>query len=291
MFKSVSLLVLTNLAVMAVLGLIVAGLQAAGVLPMWGSGQMIPLFIIAGLFGFGGAAVSLFLSKSLAKRRLRMITQPSNPTEAWLMETVARQARAAGIDMPEVGIEDAPYMNAFATGPSKNSSLVAVTTGLLRGMSQDEVEAVLAHEISHAANGDMVSMTLIQGVVNTFVIVFAQILGTLIDNALSRGRSRSRGIGFYAGYYLTQMVLGVLATIIVRWFSRRREFRADAGAAKLTSAQKMVAALHRLKTQTPPEVPAREATLGIDGSRLKSLFATHPPLEDRIEALGGMRFN
>ncbi|MEM9067711.1 MAG: protease HtpX [Myxococcota bacterium] len=283
--KSAALLIGTNLAVMAVLGAIFAGLQVAGVLPPMGAGQTLPLILMAGVFGFGGAAASLFMSKSLAKRRLRMITAPQSEMEQWLVTTVARQAQAAGIKMPEVGIENAPHMNAFATGPSKNNSLVAVTTGLMQGMTRDEVEAVLAHEVSHAANGDMVSMTLVQGVVNTFVIVFAQLLGTVIDNMLSGGRSRRRGIGFTLGYMIAQTVLGFLATIIVRWFSRYREFRADAGAAKLSSAPKMIAALERLRSQTPPPADAR-AVLGIHGG-IRSLFATHPPLEKRIDALRG----
>lgn len=287
MFKSASLLIATNLAVMVVLGAIFAGLQMAGILPAFDTGDLLPLFLMAGVFGFGGAAVSLFLSKSMAKRRLRMIDAPSNEIEQWLMETVARQAQAAGIKMPEVGIEEAPHMNAFATGASKNSSLVAVTTGLLNGMTRDEVEAVLAHEISHAANGDMVTMTMVQGVVNTFVIVFAQLIGTLVDSALSGGRRRSgRGAGFYMAYSVAQAVLGVLATIIVRWFSRYREFRADAGAAKLSSADKMVSALERLRSQAPPQTSAGTAVLGIHGG-IKSLFATHPPLEKRIAALRG----
>lgn len=287
MFKSASLLIATNLAVMAVLGAIFAGLQMAGILPAFDTSDVLPLFLMAGVFGFGGAAVSLFLSKSMAKRRLRMIDAPSNEIEQWLMETVARQAQAAGIKMPEVGIEEAPHMNAFATGASKNSSLVAVTTGLMNGMTRDEVEAVLAHEISHAANGDMVTMTMVQGVVNTFVIVFAQLIGTLVDSALSGGRRRSgRGAGFYLAYSVAQAVLGVLATIIVRWFSRYREFRADAGAAKLSSADKMVSALERLRSQAPPQTSAATAVLGIHGG-FKSLFATHPPLEKRIAALRG----
>lgn len=286
MFKSASLLIATNLAVMVVLGAIFTGLQMTGILPAFDTGDLLPLFLMAGVFGFGGAAVSLFLSKSLAKRRLRMIDSPSNEIEQWLMETVARQAQAAGIKMPEVGIEDAPHMNAFATGASKNSSLVAVTAGLLNGMTRDEVEAVLAHEISHAANGDMVTMTMVQGVVNTFVIVFAQLIGTLVDSALSGGRRRGRGAGFYIAYSVAQAVLGVLATVIVRWFSRYREFRADAGAAKLSSADKMVSALERLRSQAPPQTSAGTAVLGIHGG-FKSLFATHPPLEKRIAALRG----
>lgn len=282
--KSAALLIGTNLAVMAVLGVIFVGLQAAEIIPPMGPGHYAPLFLMAGVFGFGGAAVSLFMSKTIAKRRLHMITTPSNEMEQWLVSTVARQAQAAGIKMPEVGIENAPHMNAFATGSSKNSSLVAVTVGLMQGMTRDEVEAVLAHEVSHAANGDMVAMTLVQGVVNTFVIVFAQLVGGVIDNALSGGRQRRRGgLGYSLGYMIAQTVLGFLATIVVRWFSRYREYRADAGAAKLSSAPKMIAALQRLQSQSPPPADSR-AVLGIHGG-IRSLFATHPPLAKRIEAL------
>lgn len=281
MFRSAGLLIATNLAVMTVLGVILSTLQASGIVPY---GSTLPLILFAAVMGFGGSAVSLFMSKTIAKRRLRMITQPADPTEQWLMETVARQAQQAGIKMPEVGIEEQPYMNAFATGPSKNNSLVAVTRGLLSGMTKEEAEAVIAHEISHAANGDMVAMTLVQGVLNTFVIVFAQI----IAGAMSGGRrSSGRGgynAGYQIGYMISQTVLGFLATIIARWFSRYREFRADAGAAKLTSPEHMIAALDRLRTQAPPEVSARMAVMSISG-KFQSLFATHPPLEKRIDAL------
>jgi heat shock protein HtpX len=201
--------------------------------------------------------------------------------------TVQRQAQAAGIDMPEVAIYQSQDMNAFATGMSKNSSLVAVTTGLLNNMTRDEVEAVLAHEISHAANGDMVTLTLVQGVTNTFVYFIPRVLGDVIDSAMSRGEQRrGRGPFYFIIVMVMQFLLGILATLIVRWFSRHREFKADAGAARLAGADKMISALRRLKTSAPPELPASMEAMGIAGN-MGALFATHPPLDLRIAALGG----
>ncbi len=289
MIKSASLLIATNFAVVIVLGGLMTFLINAGILPPGMSRGFIPMVLMALVMGFGGAAFSLFMSKTMAKRstRARVITQPANEMEQWLVSTVQRQAEAAGIKMPEVAIYDSNTMNAFATGPSKNNSLVAVSTGLMNGMSPDEVEGVLAHEVSHAANGDMVSMTLMQGVTNTFVIVLSQVLGGVVDSMI-RGGGNRRGPG--PASYLVRMVLnvvfGFLAAIIVKWFSRHREFRADEGAAQLAGADKMIAALQRLQSNQPPQLPASMAALGIaGGGRLGALMSTHPPLEKRIEAL------
>ena len=294
--RRVVFFLLTNFAVLLVLGVVMAVLTKLGVLPeLGGRGEYVPLFLFSLVWGFGGSIISLFLSKSMAKRSVRAqtITQPSNPTEAWLMETVARQAQQAGIKMPEVAIYDAPEMNAFATGASKNSSLVAVSTGLLRGMTKDEVEGVLAHEVMHAANGDMVTMALLQGVLNAFVIFASRVIGGIIDSALS-GNDRRRGHGF--GYWIAVMVLeavfGIVATMVAMWFSRKREFRADAGAAQLEGPDKMIAALQRLQSSAPPSLPANVSAFGILGN-VKSLLASHPPLATRIAALQSVpkRFN
>ncbi|MEM1414414.1 MAG: protease HtpX [Myxococcota bacterium] len=287
---------LTNFAVMIVLGIVMAVLTELGILPrLGGSGEYVPLFIFSLLWGFGGSLISLFLSKGMAKRAVgaRVIERPSNPTEAWLLETVGRQAQQAGIQMPEVAIYDAPEMNAFATGASKNKSLVAVSTGLLRQMQQDEVEAVLAHEVMHAANGDMVTMALLQGVLNAFVIFASRVLGGIVDSAL-RGSDRRGGHGF--GYWIVVMVLevvfGILATMIAMWFSRKREFRADAGAAQISGPDKMIRALQRLKGSSESTMPESVKAFGILGN-VRSLLASHPPLEARIAALESIpkRFN
>ncbi len=280
----VVLFVVTNLAVVAVLSLILTllGLNKPGT-------NMMPLLVMAALIGMGGSFVSLLLSKTMAKRSTgcQVIVQPSTPAERWLVDTVARQARKAGIGMPEVAMFDSPTPNAFATGADRNHALVAVSTGLLRQMSEDEVEAVLGHEVSHVANGDMVTLTLIQGVVNTFVMVFASVLA----GALDRGEQRdgSRGMRYHLGYMLAQTVLGFLASMIVCWFSRQREFRADAGGAALAGRQQMIAALERLQAaHNPAPLPGGMAAFGISGGMLGGLahlFATHPPLEVRIEAL------
>lgn len=271
-----------NAGVMFAISIIVSILQASGILPS-GSAHLVQIGLMSLVFGFAGSIISLFMSKGMAKRSMgvQIITQPTNPTEQWLVDTVAKQAEGAGISMPEVGIFNNPTMNAFATGASKNNSLVAVSTGLLQGMEKNEVEAVLAHEVSHAANGDMVTMALLQGVLNTFVIFIAQLLTGWI-----RGRGRGRGgMGMlsYAIYPILQMGLGFLTSIIASWFSRQREFRADSGAAKLTQASDMVAALRRLQTKEAPEMPASMAAFGIFGK--SKLFSTHPPLEKRIAAL------
>jgi heat shock protein HtpX len=245
------------------------------------------LLVMAAVLGMGGSFISLALSKWLAKRSTgaQVITQPRNETEAWLVSTVQRHAQAAGIGMPEVAIFDAPEMNAFATGMNKNNSLVAVSTGLLRGMDRREVEAVIGHEVSHVANGDMVTLTLIQGVLNTFVIFLARVIGSVIDSAMRGDREGGRGMFYFLVVIVLEIVFGLLASIIVAWFSRQREFRADAGGAKLEGRQAMISALARLgqqrgETAMPKEVEA----FAISGS-VGKLFATHPPIEERIKAL------
>lgn len=278
------LFLVTNLAVVAVLSFILTllGFNQPGQ-------SMLPFLVMAALFGMGGAFISLMLSKTMAKRTTgcHVLEQATSPEERWLVETVRRQAQQAGIGMPEVAIFDSAAPNAFATGADKNHALVAVSTGLLRQMRQDEVEAVLGHEISHVANGDMVTLTLLQGVVNTFVMVFASVLASALDRGDNRGGHR--GMGYYAGYMIAQTVLGFLASMIVCWFSRHREFRADAGGAALAGRPKMIAALERLQAAHSPEpLPDSMASFGISGGKLGGfahLFATHPPLEARIEAL------
>ena len=285
--KRVALFLMTNLAVVLVLSVVTSLLGVN----RWITANGLyyeSLLIFCAIFGFGGAFISLAMSKWVAKRSTgaRVITQPQNSAEMWLLQTVERQARAAGIGMPEVAIFDAPEPNAFATGMSKNNALVAVSTGLLRTMNQDEVEAVLGHEVAHVANGDMVTLTLIQGVVNTFVMFLARVIGYAIDRALS-GNRESSGPGF--GYMITVMVLevlfGILASMIVAWFSRQREFRADAGGAHLAGKRKMIAALQRLQAGAPSSLPETMAAMGIAGGRLAKMFSTHPPLEQRIAVL------
>lgn len=278
----------TNLAILIVLGIVMnMVLPALGVEPS----QYQSLFIFAALFGFGGAFVSLAMSKWLAKRAVgaQVITQPRNQTEQWLYQTVAVQARKAGIPMPEVAIYDSPEPNAFATGASKKSSLVAVSTGLLRSMSQDEVEAVLAHEISHIANGDMVTLTLIQGVVNTFVIFFARVIAGVIDNATRSNSQNGQGLGglaYFGIVILLEILFGVLASIIVMWFSRQREFRADSGSASLVGKHKMIAALKRLQQAQESTLDGSMLAFGIQSKRrFSELFMSHPPLSKRIHAL------
>ena len=248
--------------------------------------DMNALLIYSAIIGFSGSLISLFMSKVMAKQTMHvhLIEQPQSGDEAWLLETVQRQAQAAGIKTPEVGIfEGSP--NAFATGWNKNDALVAVSTGLLRSMNHDEVEAVLAHEISHVANGDMVTLTLIQGVVNTFVVFLSRVIGHLVDRVVFRVE-RGHGPAFWIVSLITQFVLGILATMIVMWFSRWREFRADAGGAQLAGRHKMVAALRRLQQahDTQP-LPDEIAAFGITGKGLKELFASHPPLPERIAVL------
>ena len=285
--KRIVLFLLTNIAVMLVLGIVASLLGADRFLTQKGL-NLSALLAFSAIFGMGGSFISLAMSKWMAKRSTgaRVIEQPSNAGEAWLLATVERQARAAGIKMPEVAIYEGEEINAFATGMSKNNALVAVSTGLLRSMSQDETEAVIGHEISHVANGDMVTLTLIQGVVNTFVIFLSKVIGYAVDSAL-RGKDDRGGVGI--GYYVTsmvmQIVLGFAATMIVCAFSRWREFHADAGGAHLAGKRKMIAALERLKAaHEPSSLPQGMQAFGI-ASGVKGLFMTHPPLEERIARL------
>lgn len=289
--KRVLLFLATNLAVMLVLSLVTSLLGVNRFLTANGL-NLGMLLVFAGVIGFGGAFISLLMSKSMAKwsTGARVIEAPSSSTEVWLVDTVGRLAERAGLPMPEVAIYDGEP-NAFATGATKNSSLVAVSTGLLQSMTREEVEAVLAHEVAHIANGDMVTLTLIQGVVNTFVIFLARVVGYAVDSFLRRNDEQSSGPGI--GYMVTSMicevVFGVLASIIVAWFSRQREFRADAGAAQLMrSPVPMQNALRRLGSLHTEPLPQNLAASGIAGAQgWMALFSSHPPLEERIAALGG----
>ncbi len=289
--KRIFLFIATNLAIMLVISITLNLLGIGSYLNQRGGIQMANLLATSLVVGFTGSFISLFMSKWIAKRSVnaQIITNPSDPTERWLINTVQSQAAAAGIGMPEVAIYDAPDVNAFATGWNRNNALVAVSTGLLYNMQRDEVEAVLAHEISHVANGDMVTLTLIQGVVNTFVFFFSKIIGNLVDSFLRNKDEpyQGPGIGSFIAEIVAQLVLGVLASIIVMWFSRQREFRADAGSAKLVGRHKMIAALERLQSvHEPAALPADMAASGISGGRaMAQMFMTHPPLEARIAAL------
>ena len=287
--KRIVLFLVTNLAIVLVLSIT---MRLLGVEPYLNASglNLGALLIFAAIMGFGGSLISLALSKWMAKKSVgaEVITDPRTPEELWLVQTVARQAQAAGIRMPEVAIYDAPDVNAFATGMSKNSSLVAVSTGLLRNMTRDEAEAVLGHEVSHAANGDMVTLALIQGVVNTFVMFLSRVIGHLVDRVVFK-TERGQGPAFYVTMFVAELVLGILASMIVMWFSRQREFRADAGGASLAGRQKMIAALRRLQAlHEPSSLPDKVAAFGINGGKgggLKALLMTHPPLETRIAAL------
>ncbi len=275
--KRIILFLITNAAVLLVIGIILSLLGLNDPNTLAGS------LASAAVIGFTGSIVSLLMSKSMAKRSVgaRVITQPANETEAWLLHTVESQARQWNLKTPEVAIYDSPEPNAFATGATRNNSLVAVSTGLMRSMTRDEVEAVLAHEMAHVGNGDMVTLTLIQGVVNTFVVFFSRLAASLV--AQGRDGERSEGMYFMV-YMLMQTAFGFLASIVVHWFSRKREYRADAGAAKLVGAPKMIAALQRLKgqaTQLPPDM----AAMGIASETKDSLFSTHPSLDNRIARL------
>ena len=285
--KRVFYFLLTNIAIMLVLSVTMRLLGVGPYLTANGLNYN-SLLIFSGVMGFGGAFISLAISKWTAKRMSGavVIEQANTQTERWLLATVRQQADKVGIKMPEVAIFDSPEVNAFATGMTKNISLVAVSTGLLRGMTQEEVEAVLAHEISHIANGDMVTLTLIQGVVNTFVMFFSRVIGNIVDKAVFKTKD-GNGPAFFITMIIAEMVLGVLASIIVMWFSRQREFRADAGAANLASSQKMIAALERLKNAHEPSVlPKQMAAFGISSfGGMSQLFASHPSLDDRIAAL------
>ena len=285
----VLLFLATNLGILIVLSISMRVLGLEPYLDAQGLNYQ-SLLIFAAVFGMGGAFISLFLSKWTAKRFMgvQLIEQPRTEEQQWLVETVRRQAQQAGIGMPEVGIFDARVVNAFATGANRNNALVAVSSGLLRSMSRDEAEAVLGHEVTHVANGDMVTLALIQGVVNTFVIFLSRVIGQLVDRVVFKNE-HGHGIGFWVTTIAAELVLGILASIIVLWFSRRREFRADAGGAALAGRQKMIAALQRLRQASgQPPLPDQLAAFGIDGpigEGLKRLFMSHPPLDERIEAL------
>ena len=286
--KRILLFVLTNLAVMVVLGIVINlfGLNRfidANGLSVGG------LMVFSLVVGFGGATISLLMSKFIAKRSTgaQIINDSPDPTHVWLVQTVRRFADKAGVQMPEVGIYEGPP-NAFATGAFKNSALVAVSTGLLHSMNRDEVEAVIGHEVAHVANGDMVTMTLIQGVVNTFVVFISRVVGYVVDRVILKNDKDAPGIGYVATTIVMDLLLGVLASIIVAWFSRQREFRADAGAAQLMGDRRpMMHALARLGGLDPGEMPKSLAAMGISGrpSGLMALFSSHPPIEERIAAL------
>ncbi len=286
--KRIFLFLATNLAVLAVLSVSMRLLGIDQYLASTGQ-DMGGLLVFAAILGFGGALISLAMSKFIAKRSTgaRVITQPANADEAWLVSTVQRLATQAGIGMPEVAIYDSPDVNAFATGARRDSALVAVSTGLLRRMSRDEVEAVLGHEVAHVANGDMVTLTLIQGVVNTFVIFLSRIIGRFVDQVIFKSE-RGHGPGFFITVMVAQVVLGIFASMIVAWFSRQREFRADAGGARMAGRGKMIAALEALQRgHEPAELPDGLKAFGISGGmgRFGRLFMTHPPLPERIAAL------
>ena len=281
--------ILTNLAIVFVLSITMSLFGFKGYLDENGINYQ-GLLIFAACFGFGGAFISLAISKWTAKRmsRARVIAQAQSETEKWLIDTVASQAQRAGIGMPEVAIFPSPQLNAFATGMNKNNALVAVSQGLLDNMSKDEVEAVLAHEVSHVANGDMVTLTLIQGVVNTFVMFLSRVIGYTVDKVIFKTRN-GVGPGFYITMIVAEIILGILASMIVMWFSRQREFRADYGGAALTDKHKMIAALSRLKSYyQPSDLPNQMSALGVSGTKQSGfmrLFSSHPPLDERIEYL------
>ncbi len=281
----------TNLAIIIVLSISMRLLGVDSILEQQGGGlNLNALLIFSAVFGMGGSLISLAISKWMTKKSMgvQLIETPTTKQEQWLVSTVEMQAREAGIDMPELGIFNSPQPNAFATGMNKNSALVAISTGLLENMTQGEVEAILGHEISHVANGDMVTLSLIQGVVNTFVIFFSRIIGHLLDRVVFKIQ-RGHGPGFWIGIIFVQMILSVLASTIVMWFSRRREFKADAGGACLAGREKMISALRRLQQNSNPQpLPDEMAAFGISGGvagGFKRLFMSHPPLEERIAAL------
>jgi heat shock protein HtpX len=288
--KRIVLFVITNAAVLLLLSVTMQLLGIESILDEQGVGlDLTDLLIFSAVLGFAGSFFSLAISKWSAKHLMgaRVITEPRNEVESWLVGTVRRQAEQAGIGMPEVAVYDAPEMNAFATGPRRNDALVAVSTGLLRQMRREEIEAVLAHEVSHVANGDMVTMTLLQGVMNTFVIFLSRVVGFVVDRVVFR-TERGFGPGYFIASIAAQILLGILASMVVMWFSRQREFRADAGGASLAGRAQMVAALERLKGGQPAELPAQFAGFGISGGigqGFARLMMSHPPLDERIRAL------
>ena len=280
--KRIFLFIATNLAVMIVIGIILSVLGISG-----NPNNLMGLLAFSAVVGFTGSIMSLMMSKWMAKKSTGayVIEQPRNETEAWLLNTVDNQARQLGLKRPEVAIYDAPEENAFATGPSKNNSLVAVSTGLLHGMTREEVEAVLAHEMSHVANGDMVTLTLIQGVVNTFVVFLSRIIANMVAGNSSDEEGAENSGTFFLVSMVLQILFGFLASFIVMWFSRKREYRADAGAAKLVGAKNMIAALERLKGNGTSTLPKEMNAMGIAGGEKDSLLSTHPTLDNRIAAL------
>jgi heat shock protein HtpX len=281
----------TNIAVLLVLSIVLRLVGVDSYLDRSGTGlDYWNLLVFAAVFGMGGSFISLLLSKWMALRMsgAHVIKEPRGEAESWLVQTVSHHAQAAGIGMPQVAIFDSPDPNAFATGARRDSALVAVSTGLLRGMTRDEVDAVIGHEISHVANGDMVTLTLIQGVVNTFVLFLSRVVGDIVDRAVFRKEGEGHGPAFFVISIVAQLVLGVLASMVVMWFSRQREFRADAGGARLAGRQKMIAALERLKKAPGEALPDQMAAFGISGGGrpgFARLFMTHPPLDERIERL------
>jgi len=286
--KRIVLFLATNLAIVLVLSFTA---RLLGIEPYLQDGglSLTSLLAFTAIMGMGGAFISLAISKWSAKRAVgaQVIESPRTPEEIWLVNTVQQQAEAAGIGMPEVAIYDSPEVNAFATGMNKNNALVAVSTGLLRNMSRDEAEAVLGHEVSHVANGDMVTLALIQGVVNTFVMFLSRVIGHVVDRVVFK-TERGHGPAFFVTMIVAELVLGILASMIVMWFSRQREFRADHGGATLAGRQKMIGALQALQRAHPAPLPDKMAAFGISGGMgggLKRLFMTHPPLEERIAAL------
>jgi heat shock protein HtpX len=291
--KRIFLFLVTNLAVMLVIGVIFnllglhSSLAANGV-----DLDLKKLLVMSAIIGSSGSVISLLMSKWSAKRGMGVVVieSPQNQTEQWLMEIVARQAKHAGIGMPEVGIFESPEPNAFATGASRDNALVAVSTGLLHAMNADEVEAVVGHEISHVANGDMITMALMQGVVNTFVYFFATIIGHFVDKVILKNEESGYGWAYYVTQMAAQIALGILASMLTMWFSRYREFRADEGGANLAGREKMISALQALqRVHEPAELPGQLAAFGISGSGSMKLFMTHPPLEERIAALQNLR--
>jgi len=287
--KRIFLFIVTNLAVLALLTLVVFIIEQVFGVRLAGGG-LGGLLVFAAIFGFGGALISLALSKWTAKRMMgvRVITAPQSEVEQWLLATVARWAEQVHVGMPEVGIFEAEEMNAFATGARRNAALVAVSSGLLRNMSRGQIEAVLGHEMSHVANGDMVTLALLQGVLNTFVIFLARIIGSFVDRALFKNERADSGIGFFLTTMVAQIVLGIFASMIVSWYSRRREFRADRGGADLAGAGSMVGALQVLKRSQGEPMPPQMQAFGINtgsANGFMRLFMSHPPLDERIAAL------
>lgn len=291
--KRIFLFLVTNMAIMLVLSLTLSVFGVGAYMTEAGINYQ-SLLIFTAVMGMGGSLISLAISKWTAKRMVgaEVITEPKTLEQKWLLETVRVQAQSAGIGMPEVATYESPDVNAFATGMNKNNALVAVSTGLLSSMSRDEAEAVLAHEVSHIANGDMVTLALIQGVVNTFVMFLSRVIGHTVDKVVFK-TERGQGPAFYITMIVAELLLGILASIIVMWFSRQREFRADLGGAQLAGRRKMIAALEKLKlgqtsTQAEAQLPEKIAAFGISGAQkigIKKLFMTHPPLEERIAAL------